>query len=77
MFYLKEILSHYTFTPLACFIVKYLGHECNMDMPVPPPCCLGWHGYPVITAVGLDPRCPGRPFSAPDPGEPLAPFCPV
>ena len=38
--YLKEFLSHYKFTPSACFLVKYLGHECNMDMPVPLPSCL-------------------------------------
>ena len=30
MFYLKEFLSHYKFTPLACFLVKYQGHECIM-----------------------------------------------
>ena len=66
-FYLKEFLSHYKFTPLACFLVKYLGHGCNMGRPVLPPCCL----CPVITAVGpflLDPDCPVGPLSAPYPG---------
>ena len=68
MFYLKDYIIK--LTPLACFIVKYLGHECNMDMPVPLPDVCGWCGYPVITAVG--------PFLLlSDPGGPLAPFCPV
>ena len=40
MFYLKEFWFHYKFTPLACFLVKYRGHECIMIRPVPPPCCL-------------------------------------
>ena len=43
----------------------------------PRPVVCGCCGYPVITAVGLDPGCPGGPLSAPDPGGPLAPSCPV
>ena len=38
------------------------------------PVAYGWWGYPVITAVGLDPCCPGGPLSAPDPGGLFAPF---
>ena len=78
MFYLKEFWFHYKFTPLACFLVKYRGHECIMIIGLfPRPVVCGWCGYPVITAVGLDPVCPGGPLSAPDPGGPLAPSCPV
>ena len=51
-FYLKEFLSHYKFTPFACLIVKYRGHECNIDMPVPPPCCLWVVQLSRLTAVG-------------------------
>ena len=29
-----------------------------MDGPVPHAVASGWCGYPVITAVGLDPGCP-------------------
>ena len=61
-------------TALACFIVKYLEHECNVDMPIPLPDGCGWCGYPVITAVGLDLGFLGGPLSAPDRGGPLAPF---
>ena len=53
MFNLKEFLLHYKFTPLAWFLVKYRGHECNMILVLsPPPVVCGWRGYPVITAVG-------------------------
>ena len=34
----------------------------------PLPVVCGWCGYPVTTAVGLDPGCRGGPLSAPDPG---------
>ena len=78
MFYLKEFWFHYKFTPLACFLVKYRGHECIMIIGLfPRPVVCGWCGYPVITVVGLDPGCPGGPLSASDPGGPLAPSCPV
>ena len=45
-----------------------------MDRPVPPPCCLWVVRLSCLTAVGLDPSCPGGPLSAPVPGGPLAPF---
>ena len=51
---------------------------CNMIIGLfPCPVVCGWCGYPVITAVGLDPSCIVRPLSAPDPGGPLPPSCPV
>ena len=43
----------------------------------PRPVVCGWCGYPVITALGLDPSCIVRPLSAPDPAGPLPPSCPV
>ena len=73
MFYLKEFLSHYKFTPLACFLVKYREHECNMGRPVPPPCCLWVVRLPCHHCRWAGPG----PLSAPDPGGPLAPSCPV
>ena len=76
--YHKEFLSHYKFSSLACFFVKYRGHKCNMIIGLfPLPVVCGWRAYPVITAIGLNTGCPGGPLSAPDPGGPLAPSCPV
>ena len=70
MFYLKEFLLHnkiYTICMFPCEIPK---HGCNMDRPVPPPCCLWVLRLSWLTVVGLDPGCPGGPLSAPDPGGP-------
>ena len=73
-FYLKEFLSHYKFTPFACFLVKYQSMSVICIGLFSRPVVCGWCSYPVITAIGLDPGCPGGPLSAPDPGGPLAPF---
>ena len=48
-----------------------------MDRPAPPPCCLWVMRLSCHHCRWLDPGCTGRPLSAPDPGEPLVPYCPV
>ena len=52
MCFIYRNFCHYKFTPLACFLVKYLEHECNMVRPVPPPCCLWVVRLSCLTAVG-------------------------
>ena len=74
MFYLKEFLSHYKFTPFACFLVKYRSMSVICIGLFPHPVACGRCGYPVITAIGLDLGCPGGPLLALDPGGSLAKF---